>query len=106
MNRPIRIALPLALIAVLGACAGLPSAPPSTTAYVCDDGREFSVAVASSGSAAIIDIGRMRFSLVAEAATDGAEQFGCGVLTLWRKGDQAKLDMEGTQQIGECRVKR
>lgn len=94
------------LASLLGGCAIQAPLPPQPLTYGCDEGREFSVSVAPAGDTATIVINHMRFGLRAEPATGSEEKFGCDVLTFWREGETARVDMEGSPQFSNCRVRR
>lgn len=98
------IALPALLITLL--LAGCAQTPPAArpVAYACDAGKGFSVAYHSWGDATI-DIDRMRFELMKEAADDSGERYACGALTLWRKGNTARVDMQGAGVFENCRAR-
>lgn len=93
------------LLAALSACAPLGVSPAPTLHYQCDGGSEFSLSIAASGEAATIEISRMQFGLRAEAAAGPGQRYGCDVITLWRDGDQARVEMDGSPQFANCRLK-
>lgn len=98
------IALPALLIAAL--LAGCAQTPPAArpVAYACDAGKGFSVAYHPWGDATI-DIDGMRFGLMKEATDGSGERYGCGALTLWRRGDTARVDMQGAGLYENCRAR-
>ena len=93
------------LLAALSGCAPLAVPPAPTLHFQCDAGREFSVVVSPSGESASIEISRMQFRLQAEPSAEPGQRYACGVLTLWRDGDQARVEMEGSPQFRNCRLK-
>ena len=97
------ITLPAFLIAAL--LAGCAQTPPAArpVAYACDAGKGFSVTYHPWGDATI-DIERMHFSLMREAADGSGERYACGALTLWRSGDTARVDMQGAGVYENCRA--
>ena len=96
--------LPALLIAALlaGCAQTRPAARP--VAYECDAGKGFSVAYHPWGDATI-DIAGMQFGLMKEAADDGGERYGCGALTLWRRGSTARVDMQGAGMYENCHAR-
>lgn len=98
------IALPVLLALLLAGCAQTPPAA-RPVAYACDAGKRFSVTYHPWGDASI-EIERMRFALMREAADGGGERYACGALTLWRSGDTARVDMQGAGQYENCRASR
>ena len=98
-------ALLVGIAASVAGCA-VQQQPRPTQVYGCEDGREFSLSIASSGETADIEIARMHFGLVADAAAGLDEKFSCSMLTLWRQGEVARVDMDGAPQFRNCRVKR
>lgn len=99
-----KLALPTLLAAAL--LAGCAQTPPAArpVAYACDAGKGFSVTYHPWGDATI-DIERMRFALMREAADAGGERYACGALTLWRSGDMARVDMQGSGLYENCRAR-
>ena len=93
------------VVTVLVGCAVQPQSAP-VLGYQCDDGREFSVRISPSTETAEIEIARMRFGLLADPASGPGEKFSCSMLTLWRQGDMARVDMDGAPQFSHCRLKR
>lgn len=91
-----------ALAAVISGCA----VQSQALGYRCEDGREFSVSISPSGETAYIEIARMRFGLVADPPAGSGEQFSCSMLTLRRRGNVASVEMDGSQQFSNCRIKR
>lgn len=91
-----------AFVVVAAGCA-TPPAPPQPVRYRCDDGRQFAVTYQPGGRFAHIEIARMRFELEAEPADEGGERYGCGVLTLWRKGPGARVELQGEAMYSSCR---
>ena len=96
--------LPLIFVASLSGCAGLSSDRLETASYSCDGGRAFSVSYHPGGQTAMIEIDRMRFGLNVEAPDGPGQRYGCSVLTLWRDGDKARVEMEGVPAYTNCRV--
>lgn len=99
-----RIFLPLIFAASLSGCAGLSSDRPETANYRCDEGREFSVTYHPGGQTAMIEIDRMHFGLNAETADGQEQRYACSVLTLWRDGDRARVEMEDVPAYANCRA--
>ncbi|NMF90341.1 MliC family protein [Aromatoleum petrolei] len=99
------IALPALLVAAL--LAGCAQTPPAArpVAYACDAGKHFSVTYHPWGDASI-DIERMHFALMREAADASGERYACGALTLWRSGDTARVDIQGAGLYENCRASR
>lgn len=105
--RPLTIALSSALATTLVAgCSLIPSAAPQPVRYACDAGKGFSVTYLPEHDAATIDIEGSHFSLQAEPTEAGGQRFGCGVLTLWRDGDSARVDMQGVGMFENCRPRK
>lgn len=94
------------LLAALSGCAPLAVPPAPTSHYQCDGGSEFSLSIAPSGEWASIEISRMQFSLQAEPSAEPGQRYACGVLTLWRDGDRARVEMDGAPQFTGCREVR
>ncbi len=88
------------LVMALSGCAAI--APLQPVHYRCDDGREFSVIYRPAGRSARIDIAGMRFELEPEQTKEGGDRYGCGVLTLWRDGQGARVEMEGQGLYANC----
>lgn len=99
------LALCLGIATVVAGCAVQPQSP-QTFNYGCDDGREFALRISPSGETASIEIARMHFDLLADPASGSGESFSCSMLTLWRQGEEARVDMEGASHFRNCRVKR
>jgi len=94
----------LVVLAISSAgCTSLAPTPPQAVNYRCDGGRIFSVTEASSGDAAIIDISGMRFALQGEPTGGPGQRYSCGILTLWRDGATARVEMEGSGLYDNCR---
>lgn len=91
------------VIALLAGCAPVAPKPAVPVAYRCDGGREFALDVAPSGDAAVIDISGMSFRLFREPATTDGTRFSCSVLSVWRHGDMAEVQMEDAQFLTNCR---
>lgn len=101
MLRAMRRLFTFAILAALAGCAALERAPQPVD-YACDGGKRFSVTYHPSGDTALIEISQMRFSLRREASATGAK-YSCDVLTLWTKGQEAMLEMEGARTYSNCR---
>ena len=104
MNRRKRLALPGSLVALaLCGCAGqrLPGGGPEH--FRCDQDRGFSLARDRGTAGVVIDIRGMRFSLNPEGSDAAGERLGCGVLTLWRQGDGARVEVQGEPAYENCR---
>ena len=91
----------IAMLAGIAGCAALEPAPRPVE-YACDAGKRFSVAYHPSGETAVIEINRMRFPLRREVSASGAK-YSCDVLTLWTRGREAMLEMEGERAYSNCR---
>jgi len=106
-NRTKSLAMRHAILAILimtsGGCSLIPPAAPQPVSYFCEGGKRFSVIYAPARDAATIDIAGSRFGLQAEPTDGVGERYGCGVLTLWRDGDGARLDMQGVDMFENCR---
>lgn len=89
--------LPMAMIA---GCTSME--PARTETYRCDEGREFSVAFTSRDNIRI-DIAEMSFLLRPESVTNTGTTYGCGVLTLWRDGQTARVTMDQAEELQNCR---
>ena len=89
----------------LAGCAALEPPPPMQVTYQCDRDRSFGVAFHPSGESAIIEIDRMRFALRHEPSASGAK-YACDVLTLWTKGPDAFVEMDGVREYTNCRQMR
>jgi membrane-bound inhibitor of C-type lysozyme len=94
--------LPFAVVVIAG-CAATPPSPPQPVRYRCDEGRQFAVTYLPGGKFAHIEIARMRFELEAEPADGSGERYGCGVLTLWRDGQGARVELQGEGMYANCR---
>jgi len=86
----------------LAGCASLEAPSPMPVTYHCDNGRSFGVAFHPTGESAIIEIDRMRFTLRHEPSASGAK-YACDVLTLWTKGPDAFVEMDGVREYTNCR---
>ena len=95
----------LLLLAGLAGCSqiGLLTAPIQR--YQCAGGSEFRLRIAASGDSANVEFSGMQFNLRAETSTEPGQRFGGDVLTLWRDGDRARIEMDGAQQFVNCRLK-
>lgn len=91
------------LIMTSGGCSLIPPAAPQPVSYFCEGGKRFSVIYAPARDAAMIDIAGSRFALHAEPTVGAGERFGCDVLTLWRDGNGARVDMQGISMFENCR---
>lgn len=98
-------AMLVGVVASIAGCAVQPQSAP-VLGYRCDDGREFSLRISPSTETAEIEIARMRFGLLADPAAGPGEKFSCSVLTLWRQGDMARVEMDGAPQFSNCRLQR
>jgi membrane-bound inhibitor of C-type lysozyme len=92
---------PVLIFAALAGCAALERAPQPVY-YACDAGKGFRVTYHPSGDTALIEINQMRFALRRETSASGA-RYSCDVLTLWTKGREAMLEMEGARAYSNCR---
>lgn len=97
--------LGIVLLGALAGCAPLGVPPAPTFHYRCNDDREFSLVIPPSGDAATIVISGMRFDLLREASTEPGERYACSMLTLWRDGSRARVELEGSPQFTNCRPK-
>lgn len=94
--------LPLAGVLVLSGCASLLS-PSETARYRCEGDREFTLRIAEGRESAIIEFDRMKFSLrPAPTAGVPGEHFACDVMTVWREGQGARVEMEGSNPFRNC----
>lgn len=91
------------LAALIAGCAQAPTASRPVE-YACDAGKGFSVAYDASGNATI-DIAGMRFDLRKEAAVGGEERYACDVLTLSRRGNVARVDLQDSGMYENCRAR-
>lgn len=94
------------LAATLAGCALISPQPPQTVSYRCDNGKEFAVTYPPPGEIAMIEIAGMRFPLLPEPSAEPEERYGCSVLTLWRRGEEARVEMEGDSLYVNCRQRR
>jgi membrane-bound inhibitor of C-type lysozyme len=93
----------IAVLLALAGCAARPPAPPEVTSYRCDEGRNFALSVAASRKSAQIEFSGMQFALrPAPSASVPGEHFSCDVLTVWREGDRARVDMDGETPFRNC----
>ena len=53
-----------------------------------------------------MEMGGRRFGLMADPAAGPGGNFSGGVLTLWRQGDMARVEMDGAPQFSNCRLQR
>lgn len=95
--------LPALMLAGVAGCAALESRAPPPVQYLCDNDRRFSVVYHPGGESATLDLDRMRFALRREPSASGAK-YGCDVLTLWIKGPEAMIDMQGSKAYANCRA--
>ncbi|HSD60870.1 MAG TPA: MliC family protein [Burkholderiales bacterium] len=91
------------MLAAVAGCAALESGAPKPVQYVCDNDRRFSVAYHPGGESATLELDRMQFALRREPSASGAK-YGCDVLTLWTKGPEAMIDMQGSKAYSNCRT--
>ncbi|HJV28210.1 MAG TPA: hypothetical protein VJ673_21215 [Aromatoleum sp.] len=91
---------------VLAACSTVPQREPlQIVDYVCEGGKGFAVTYLPGQEGALIDIEGNRFALRAET-DDGTEQrFACDVLTLWRRAELARVDMQDQHLYENCRAR-
>jgi membrane-bound inhibitor of C-type lysozyme len=92
-------------LASLAGCSSLETRTPAPVEYACDDAKGFKVSYHPSGDSATIEINRMRFGLQRELSGSGAK-YSCDVLTLWTKGREARLEMQGAPAYSNCREVR
>ena len=95
----------LLVLTGLAGCSqiGLLTAP--ILSYQCAGGSEFKLRIAGSGASANVEFSGMQFSLRTETSTEPGQRFDSDVLTLWRDGDRARIEMDGAQQFADCRLK-
>ncbi len=87
----------------LAGCSSL-QAPPEAARYVCDEGRQFSIAFSPDASGANIEINRMRFHLRREAAAE--RRYACDVLTFSAAGETAEVAIQDAPAYRNCRLVR
>jgi hypothetical protein len=98
--------LPVVLAAgFVAACSTVPREPMQIVDYVCEGGKGFAVTYLPGQDGALIDIEGSRFRLQAEAADGGEQRFGCDVLTLSRRAELARVDMQGEHLYENCRAR-
>lgn len=90
------------VVGMISGCAPVAQKPAAPVAYRCEDGRDFTLAVAPSGETAIVNLSGMSFQLLREPASSGT-RFSCSVLTVWRQGDVTEVQMENEQFLRNCR---
>lgn len=88
--------------AALSGCSLMKPAPATPVAYTCDAGRGFSVSYDAARDAATIEIAQSRFALQAEPSESPGERYGCDVLTLWRTGTTARVELQGVGIYENC----
>jgi len=93
--------VPTLTLAAVAGCAALESGAPKPMQYACDHDRRFSVAYHPGGESATLELDRMQFALRREPSASGAK-YGCDVLTLWTKGSEAMIDMQGSKAYTNC----
>lgn len=98
--------LALALCIALPACAPLAPAPQTVLRYQCEGGQQFLLSIAATGDGATIELARMRFSLRSEAASGPGQRYSCDVLSVWRDGERAKVDMQDAPHLADCWLQR
>ena len=98
--------LVLACGLLIAGCSSL-TAPPSSqpVRYVCDEGRQFSIAFLPDAGGANIEINRMRFHLRRETAPTGA-RYACDVLAFTGSGDTAEVAIQDAPAYRNCRAER
>jgi hypothetical protein len=87
----------MATVLALAACSSV--APPRTESYRCAGGKEFSL-VLDARAGARLQLGGMSFPVSAEAGREGV--YACEVLTVWRDGRTAWMDMQGQPALRDC----
>lgn len=89
-----------ASVSVLAGCAQTPRQSPPI-AYECDGGKGFTAAYRPWGDVRV-ELAGMEFNLMRETADASGERYACGALTLWRSGDNARLDLQGDELYENC----
>ena len=102
-NASFRI-LVLACGLLFAGCSSLQAPSPKPVHYVCDEGRQFSIAFMPDASGANIEINRMRFHLRREAAAE--MRYACDVLTFTGSGDTAEVAIQDAPAYRNCRAAR
>lgn len=90
----------LAGVLLLSGCAQLTAPDPRTTNYSCADGKGFRLL--SAGETATIEIDGMSFRLEAEAGAAGETNYSCSMLKLTKRGDLARVEMDGRVHRERC----
>lgn len=90
----------LASVLALSGCAQIIAHEPRTTNHVCADGKGFHLL--SVGDAATIEIDGMSFRLEAEAGAAGETNYSCSMLRLTKRGDLARVEMDGRVHRERC----
>jgi membrane-bound inhibitor of C-type lysozyme len=94
--------LTLVGVLALAGCASLLS-PAETARYRCEGDREFILRINDGRQSAVIEFDRMKFSLrPAPTAGVPGEHFACDVMTVWREGQGARVEMEGSNPFRNC----
>jgi hypothetical protein len=93
----VRSGLLLLVGLLLAACGSVPASRTET--YRCSGGRTFSLALEAPGGPRLAWDG-MEFPVSAQAGMPGV--YACEVLTLWRDGRSAWLDVQGQPGLREC----
>ncbi len=102
-NASLRI-LVLACGLLFAGCSSLQAPPPKPVRYVCDEGRQFSIAFMPDASGANIEINRMRFHLQREASVE--RRYACDVLTFTGTGETAEVAIQDAPVYRNCRAAR
>ena len=102
-NASFRI-LVLACGLLFAGCSSLQAPSPKPVHYVCDEGRQFSIAFMPDASGANIEINRMRFHLRREAAAE--MRYACDVLTFTGTGETAEVAIQDAPAYRNCRAER
>jgi hypothetical protein len=70
-----------------------------TESYRCAGGRQFAL-VLDARAGPRLDLSGMSFPVAAEAGREGV--YACEVLTVWRDGRTAWLDVQGQPELRDC----
>jgi len=85
------------LAALLAGCAAVPAS--RTESYRCGGGREFALVV-DARAGARLELAGMHFRVWPEDGREGV--YACEMLTVWRDGRTAWLEMQGEPPSRDC----
>jgi membrane-bound inhibitor of C-type lysozyme len=77
-------------------------APLPVQKYACANGADFTLRQSAVGTE--IEVAGMRFGLQAENPDGSGERLTCSMLTVWRDGGTARVEMEGRPYLDNCRL--